>query len=120
MWQLVDPREFSTQEVMGHSCDRLCEAWQVWGKYFCAVSVNISLVCQVSREEQDRFGARSHALAAAAQEAGLLADLVPVTVPDTGATVTRCSTRHVLSYTCQDTRVMIHVLRYTCTDLTQG
>ena len=69
MWQLVDPREFSTQEVMGHSCDRLCEAWQVWGKYFCAVSVNISLVCQVSREEQDRFGARSHALAAAAQEA---------------------------------------------------
>ena len=67
------------------------------------LSVQIfSVVCQVSREEQDRFGARSHALAAAAQEAGLLADLVPVTVPDTGATVTRCST-------CHDTRVTIHV-----------
>ena len=59
-------------------------------------------MCQVSREEQDRFGARSHALAAAAQEAGLLTDLVPVTVPDTGATVTRCSTRH-------ESRVKIHV-----------
>ena len=67
------------------------------------LSVQIfSAVCQVSREEQDRFGARSHALAAAAQEAGLLADLVPVTVPDTGATVTRCST-------CHDTHVTIHV-----------
>ena len=68
-------------------------------------------MCQVSREEQDRFGARSHALAAAAQEAGLLTDLVPVTVPDTGATVTRCSTCHVLSYTCHDspdTRVTCH------------
>ena len=59
-------------------------------------------MCQVSREEQDRFGARSHALAAAAQEAGLLADLVPVTVPDTGATVTRCSACHVSRYTCHD------------------
>ena len=67
------------------------------------LSVQIfSAVCQVSREEQDRFGARSHALAAAAQEAGLLSDLVPVTVPDTGATVTRCSTR----VTCYDTRVL--------------
>ena len=24
--EMVDPREFSTAEVMGHSCDRLCEA----------------------------------------------------------------------------------------------
>ena len=38
--ELVDPREFSTQEVMGHSCDRLCE---VWG---------------VTRLEQDTFGHR--------------------------------------------------------------
>ena len=70
--------------------------------FLCCQCKYFSLVCQVSREEQDRFGARSHALAAAAQEAGLLADLVPVTVPDTGATVTRCSTRHM-------SRVKIHV-----------
>ena len=63
-----------------------------------------SAVCQVSREEQDRFGARSHALAAAAQEAGLLTDLVPVTVPDTGATVTRC--KHASRVTCHDTRIL--------------
>ena len=68
----------------------------------CCHCKYFSVVSQVSRAEQDRFGARSHALAAAAQEAGLLADLVPVTVPDTGATVTRCSACHVARVTCHD------------------
>ena len=27
--EIPDPREFSTNEVMGHSADRLCEAWGV-------------------------------------------------------------------------------------------
>ena len=43
--ELVDPREFSTNEVMGESADRLCEVWAV------------------SRREQDQFGLRSHTLA---------------------------------------------------------
>ena len=61
--ELVDPREFSTNEVMGESADRLCE---VWG---------------VGRREQDEFGLRSHSLAHTAQQAGLLSDVIPVTVP---------------------------------------
>ena len=56
---------------MGHSADRLCE---VWG---------------VGRQDQDEFGLRSHQLAAAAQEAGLLSDIVPVTVPGLGEPVDR-------------------------------
>ena len=27
--EIPDPREFSTNEVMGYSADRLCEAWGV-------------------------------------------------------------------------------------------
>lgn len=69
--EIPDPREFSTAEVMGHSADRLCE---VWG---------------VGRQDQDEFGLRSHQLAAAAQEAGLLSDIVPVTVPGLGEPVDR-------------------------------
>ena len=69
--EMVDPREFSTAEVMGHSCDRLCE---VWG---------------VTRAEQDSFGLRSHSKAHEASEAGLLSDLVPVTVPGTEEVITK-------------------------------
>ena len=61
--ELVDPREFSTNEVMGESADRLCE---VWG---------------VSREEQDRFSLRSHSLADQARRAGLLSDVISVRPP---------------------------------------
>ncbi|KAF2364860.1 Thiolase [Trinorchestia longiramus] len=55
--------EFSTNEVMGHSADRLCTAFKV------------------SRAEQDEFAMRTHSLAKAAQEAGNLSDLVPFKVP---------------------------------------
>ena len=66
--ELVDPREFSTNEVMGESADRLCE---VWG---------------VSRGEQDQFGVRSHRLAHQARLAGLLSDVVPVRPADSDLT----------------------------------
>lgn len=52
--------EFSTNEVMGHSADRLCS-------YF-----------GVSRKEQDDFALRSHKLADAAFTAGHLKDIAPV------------------------------------------
>ncbi|XP_042230114.1 trifunctional enzyme subunit beta, mitochondrial-like [Homarus americanus] len=55
--------EFSTNETMGHSADRLAAAFKV------------------SREEQDEFAVRSHTLAHKAQEAGHLSDLVIFKVP---------------------------------------
>ncbi|KAK8734336.1 hypothetical protein OTU49_006131 [Cherax quadricarinatus] len=55
--------EFSTNESMGHSADRLAAAFQI------------------SREEQDEFALRSHTLAHKAQEAGHLSDVVPFKVP---------------------------------------
>jgi len=54
--------EFSTNEVMGHSADRLAATFAV------------------SRTEQDEFAMRSHANAKAAQEAGNLSDVVPLMV----------------------------------------
>ena len=63
MPEMVDPREFTTKEVMGHFADRLCEEFGV------------------SRLEQDDFARRSHQLAAEAVSAGLLSDIVPVVVP---------------------------------------
>merc|ERR1712029_622868 len=55
--------EFSTNETMGHSADRLAAAFGV------------------SRLEQDDFARRSHGNAAMAQEKGHLTDVVPVKVP---------------------------------------
>merc|ERR1719403_468990 len=55
--------EFSTNETMGHSADRLAATFGV------------------SRLEQDDFARRSHTMAKAAQEQGLLSDVVPVKVP---------------------------------------
>merc|ERR1719449_28489 len=55
--------EFSTNETMGHSADRLAAAFGV------------------SRAEQDDFARRSHMMAKDAQEKGLLSDVVPVKVP---------------------------------------
>merc|ERR1719220_3316703 len=55
--------EFSTNETMGHSADRLAATFGV------------------SRLEQDDFARRSHTMAKAAQEKGLLSDVVPVKVP---------------------------------------
>jgi len=54
--------EFSTNEVMGHSADRL------------------SATFGVSRQEQDEFAMRSHQLAKKAQEDGHLSDVTPVMV----------------------------------------
>ena len=68
--EFVDPREFSSNEVMGQYCDRLCEMFAV------------------SREDQDRFGLRSHQLAAAAMKEGHLSDIVPVSVPGQDLKVT--------------------------------
>jgi acetyl-CoA acyltransferase len=58
--------EFTTNETMGQSCDRLTQAFGV------------------SREEQDRFALRSHSLADKAQKEGLLRDISPIVVPNVG------------------------------------
>lgn len=61
--ELPGVTEFSTNESMGHSADRLCSAFGV------------------TRKEQDDFALRSHTMAQAAADAGKLADIVPVKVP---------------------------------------
>jgi len=55
--------EFSTNETMGHSADRLAATFGV------------------TRKEQDDFSRRSHQAAKKAQEDGNLSDVVPVKVP---------------------------------------
>lgn len=55
--------EFSTNETMGHSADRLAAAFAV------------------SRMEQDEYALRSHSLAKKAQDEGHLSDIVPFKVP---------------------------------------
>jgi len=55
--------EFSTNETMGHSADRLAAAFGV------------------SRQEQDDFARRSHTFAKEAAEAGNLSDVIPVKTP---------------------------------------
>jgi acetyl-CoA acyltransferase len=62
--------EYSTNETMGHSGDRLCAAFAV------------------SRAEQDEFALRSHTLAKKATDAGWLADVIPYKVPGVKDTVT--------------------------------
>ena len=54
--------EFSTNETMGHSADRLAATFGV------------------SRLEQDNFARRSHTLASQAAEKGYLTDIIPVKV----------------------------------------
>lgn len=63
--------EFSTNETMGHSGDRLASAFGV------------------SRREQDDFALRSHTLADQATKKGLLSDIIPVYVPKKNEPVTR-------------------------------
>jgi len=55
--------EWSSNETMGHSADRLCATFGV------------------TRKEQDEFALRSHTLASEAQAKGHLSDVVPVKVP---------------------------------------
>jgi len=57
--------EFSTNEVMGHSADRLAATFNV------------------SRQEQDDFAIRSHTFAKRAEENGHLSDVEPIKVPAT-------------------------------------
>jgi acetyl-CoA acyltransferase len=57
--------EFSTNEVMGYSADRLAAAFNV------------------SRKEQDEYALRSHTLAEKAQKSGFLDDIIPVKIPGT-------------------------------------
>ncbi|KYN26696.1 PREDICTED: trifunctional enzyme subunit beta, mitochondrial isoform X1 [Trachymyrmex cornetzi] len=63
--------EFSTNETMGHSADRLAAAFGV------------------TRKEQDDYTLRSHTLAARAQQQGLLSDVVPYKVPNVDKVVDR-------------------------------
>lgn len=63
VFKLPAVAEFSTNETMGQSGDRLAAAFGV------------------SRQEQDDFAMRSHKLAAEATAKGLLTDVEPVFVP---------------------------------------
>ena len=54
--------EFSTNETMGHSADRLAATFGV------------------TRQEQDDFARRSHQMAADARDKGYLTDIIPVKV----------------------------------------
>lgn len=56
--------EFSSNETMGHSGDRLAAAFGI------------------SRREQDEYALRSHTLAAKAQQQGYLTDVIPYKVPN--------------------------------------
>ena len=67
--QLPGIAEFSTDEIMGHSGDRLAAAFGV------------------SRKEQDDYANRSHALAHNASKSGKLEDVLTVFVPGKPATL---------------------------------
>ena len=56
--------EFSTNETMGYSADKLSQRWNV------------------SRKEQDEFALRSHQLASKAEKEGNLNDVVSINTPD--------------------------------------
>jgi len=71
MPELPAVAEFSSNETMGHSADRLAAAFGI------------------SRREQDEFAIRSHTLAAKAIDAGLLTDVVPTFVPGLKDAVTK-------------------------------
>jgi acetyl-CoA acyltransferase len=63
MPELPGVAEFSSNEVMGHSADRLAAAFAV------------------SRAEQDEYALRSHTLANEAFDKGLLSDIISVKIP---------------------------------------
>jgi len=67
--ELPGVAEFTTNETMGHSADRLCSTWAV------------------SRADQDAYAGRSHASAAKAAASGLLTDIIPVMAPPSGTAV---------------------------------
>lgn len=59
--------EFTTNETMGNSCDRMT-------KHF-----------NVSRKEQDEFAVRSHSLAGKASKDGHFIDINPIFIPNIGS-----------------------------------
>ena len=61
--QLPGIAEFSTNEIMGHSADRLAAAFGV------------------GRVEQDEYARRSHTLAQEATKKGFFSDLLTVHIP---------------------------------------
>jgi acetyl-CoA acyltransferase len=61
--ELPGVTEFSTNESMGHSADRLASRFGI------------------TRESQDAFALRSHSFAAKATEEGLLKDVIPIKIP---------------------------------------
>merc|ERR1712226_1099730 len=63
--------EFSTNETMGHSADRLCAAFAV------------------SRQEQDEYALRSHTRAKEATDAGLLTDVLTYKPPGRAKAVSK-------------------------------
>ena len=63
--QLPAITEFSTNETMGHSGDRLAAAFGI------------------TRKEQDDYARRSHTLAFEANKKGFLEDLLQVNIPGT-------------------------------------
>ncbi|XP_060821149.1 trifunctional enzyme subunit beta, mitochondrial [Bombus pascuorum] len=63
--------EFSSNETMGGSSDRLAAAFGI------------------SRKEQDEYALRSHTLAAKAQQQGYLTDVVPYKVPNVSEVVNK-------------------------------
>ncbi|VEL27452.1 unnamed protein product [Protopolystoma xenopodis] len=71
MPELPAVAEFSSNETMGHSGDRLAAAFGI------------------SRSEQDDYAIRSHQLAKQAFEKGLLTDIVPVKVPSNPDVINR-------------------------------
>ena len=71
MPELPAVAEFSTNEVMGHSGDRLAAAFNV------------------SRQEQDEFAMRSHRFADQATKSGFLSDIEPVFVPKKNEPISR-------------------------------
>ncbi|KAG9432289.1 trifunctional enzyme subunit beta, mitochondrial [Apis mellifera carnica] len=63
--------EFSSNETMGHSSDRLAAAFGI------------------SRKEQDEYALRSHTLAAKAQQQGYLTDIVPYKIPNVNEVINK-------------------------------
>ena len=81
--QLPAITEFSTNETMGHSGDRLAAAFGI------------------TRKEQDDYARRSHSLAFEANKKGLLEDLIPVNIPGEYIYLSLCTTDRK-KYTCSN------------------
>lgn len=84
--------EFSTNETMGHSADRLAAAFGV------------------SRKEQDEFAMRSHCMAKQASDEGKLNDRVPFKVDGVADIISMVSVKYILNLklTTFEYTIMLH------------